>query len=150
MKPRDEVTADGPNNLKERKVYKWLFRAAAALSGLGLIAHELLGAPSVLKPLATTTLPEEVIWLHHFSWHVGTVATAAMVSMFIFASMRSNQLPMAIVATAMSLGFAALGIALALGQGQALWQTPAPYLWSLVAAVGCLGIWQALAKNSNP
>ena len=30
-----------------------------------MVAHELLGAPMVLAPLTTTSMPEEVVWLHH-------------------------------------------------------------------------------------
>jgi hypothetical protein len=81
----------------------WLFRIAAALSLLGLIAHELLGAPMVLPPLSKTDMPDAVIWFHHFSWHVGSVAVAAMVVMYIYASIRSAPLSMAIIATGMSL-----------------------------------------------
>ena len=39
---------------------------AAGLSLLGVLAHELAGAPKVLGPLKTSGLPDSVIWLHHF------------------------------------------------------------------------------------
>jgi hypothetical protein len=47
------------------------------------------------------------------------------------------------VATAMSAGFAMLGIGLAVFGNRALWRTPAPYPWALVAMVGGLGLYLA-------
>jgi|GEM_PF-6456850 len=66
--------------MMKAKLMYWL---TAGLSLLGLLAHEILGAPMVLPPLLETDLPEEVIWLHNFSWHVGTIAVAAMIALFI-------------------------------------------------------------------
>lgn len=119
---------------------KWCFGTAAVLSALGLLAHELLGAPMVLPPLAQVELPAEVVWLHHFSWHVGSVAVAVMASMFLFASLHPGNLAVAVFATGMSIGFACLGVALAIAGSEVLWGTPAPYVWAIVASVGGLGI----------
>lgn len=60
----------------------WIFRLCTGLSIVGILAHELLGAPMVLPPLADAGLTEEVLWLHHFSWHVGSIAVAAMAAWF--------------------------------------------------------------------
>ena len=117
-----------------------LFYIAAGLSLLGVIAHELLGAPKVLKPLETSGLPDDVIWLHHFSWHVGSVAVLAMIGLFLLAAWHSTGFLFAAVATAMSAGFAALGIGLAAFGNKALWRTPAPYPWTLIAILGGLGL----------
>lgn len=108
-----------------------------------MVAHELLGAPMVLPPLADAELDEEIVWLHHFSWHVGTVATAAIAFMFFYASIRPGNLALAIVATCISTGFCLLGVGLAVFASPSLWGTPAPYLWSLVAVIGLLGVWQS-------
>lgn len=113
-----------------------LFYIAAGLSLIGVIAHEVLGAPKVLGPLKTSDLPDDVIWLHHFSWHVGSVATLAMISLFLIAAWQPSGFVFAAVATAMSAGFAALGIGLAEFGNKALWRTPAPYPWTLVAIIG--------------
>jgi len=118
----------------------WLFRAAAFLSALGLLAHELLGAPMVLPPLEEVEIPAEILWLHHFSWHVGSVAVAVMASMFLYASFRPCNLVVAAFATAMSIGFACLGIALAMFGNEVLWGTPAPYVWTVIASLAGLGI----------
>ena len=106
----------------------WLFRIAALLSVLAIVAHEVLGAPMVLPPLSLAELPQEVIWLHHFSWHVGSVAVAAMAGMYLYASIKADQLAMAVFATAMSIGFAGLGIGLGVWGSSAMWGTPAPYV----------------------
>ncbi len=117
-----------------------LFCIAAGLSLLGVIAHEFVGAPRVLKPLKTSGLPDSVIWLHHFSWHVGSVAVLAMTGLFLLAIWQSNGFLFAAVATAMSAGFAVLGILLAAFGNKALWQTPAPYPWALIAILGGIGL----------
>jgi hypothetical protein len=120
-----------------------LFLVAAALSAVGAVAHELLGAPKVLGPLKGSGLAPDVIWLHHFSWHVGTVAVAAMVLLFVLAALQPGSLMLAVVATAMSAGFAALGIGLAVFGNKALWRTPAPYPWALIALLGGIGLFSA-------
>lgn len=51
-----------------------MFLLAAVLSEIGAVAHEVLGSPIVLAPLAASNLPSDVIWLHHLSWLVGTRA----------------------------------------------------------------------------
>lgn len=123
--------------IAHRPMY-WL---AAGLCLLGLAAHELLGAPMVLAPLTSTDLAVEVIWLHHFSWHVGSIAVAAMVALFAIAALRPGNGGMAIIATCMSIGFALLGAGLGVFGNSVMWQTPAPYLWSLIAVIGGLGRW---------
>lgn len=116
------------------------FWMSAILSFLALIAHELLGAPLVLPPLLQAGLSAEVIWLHHFSWHVGSIAVIGMIAMYISAARVPENLSIAVIATAMSIGFALLGIGLALYGDSDMWSTPAPYIWSLIAALGMTGI----------
>lgn len=118
-----------------------LFCFAAGLSLLGVIAHEVAGAPKVLGPLKACGLPDNVIWLHHFSWHVGSVSVLAMISLFLFAAWQPSGLLFAAVATTMSAGFAAVGIGLATFGNRALWRTPAPYPWTLIAILGGLGMY---------
>ena len=117
-----------------------LYIAAAGLCVLGAAAHEILGAPKVLSPLADSGLPQDVIWLHHFSWHVGTVAVLIMAGMFVAASRSADRRLLGIFATAMSAGLAALGIGLALLGDAVLWTTPAPYPWTLIAIIGAVAI----------
>lgn len=117
-----------------------LFIAAACLSGVGVIAHEILGAPRVLGPLKNSGLPENVVWLHHFSWHVGSIAVAGMIALFLMAAFSPDALPYAVVATGMSAGFSVLAIVLATFGNKALWRTPAPYPWTVIAILGTLGI----------
>ncbi|MEM9398397.1 MAG: hypothetical protein AAF991_13030 [Pseudomonadota bacterium] len=98
----------------------------------------------VLPPLNDTSLADEVVWLHHFSWHVGSVATLAMIAMFIYASVKPGNLAMALIASFMSLGFAGLGIGLGVFASSALWGTPAPYVWTVVSVLGLLGVGSAV------
>lgn len=122
------------------RVSSVLFLLAAALSVFGALAHEILGAPKVLVPLADSGLPKDVIWLHHFSWHVGTVAVLTMAGLFVAASRTRAGRAFAIFATVMSAGFAVLGAGLALLGDAIVWTTPAPYPWAIIAALGFIGI----------
>ena len=128
--------------LRERpsSLTRTCFWAAAALALAGLSAHELIGAPMVLPPLSGAGLAPEIVWLHRFSWHVGSIAVAAMIALYVAAGLRRDRLAMAVIATAMSAGFATLGIGLATFGSGALWGTPAPYAWTLVTLVGGAGI----------
>ena len=128
---------------------KFMYWLAAGFSLLGLVAHETLGAPMVLPPLLTTDLPEEVIWLHNFSWHVGTIAVAAMIVLFVRAARTPGSFFVVCVAIGMSVGFAAIGIGLALVGSGVLWETPAPYLWCLVAITGGLGLMVELKADTS-
>ena len=126
---------------------KLLYVIAAALSLLGAAAHEFVGAPMVLGPLEGSGLPADIIWLHHFSWHVGTVAVMGIVALFGFAVVHPASRLLAGIASSMSAGFAALGIALAVFGNPVVWTTPAPYPWTLVALLGFLGV--ALAPRAK-
>jgi hypothetical protein len=121
-------------------LHKILFLLAAILCGLGALAHEILGAPQVLNPLKGSGLDDSVIWLHHFSWHVGTVAVLAMVAMYLLAIWHKAGAIFAVIASSMSAGFAALGLSLAIFGNAALWTTPAPYPWGIIAIIGFLGV----------
>tara|TARA_R110002049_G_scaffold199351_2_gene369476 strand:+ start:14004 stop:14408 length:405 start_codon:yes stop_codon:yes gene_type:complete len=122
-------------------VSDFLFLGATALALLGVIAHEVVGAPRVLGPLKASGLAPEIVWMHHFSWHVGSVAVLVMSGLFLLAVWQVEGLYFAAAATAMSAGFAVLGVALAVFGDAVLWRTPAPYPWAIVALLGGLGIW---------
>ncbi|WP_439101181.1 hypothetical protein [Congregibacter sp.] len=94
----------------------------------------------VLGPLEGLGLDDEVIWLHHFSWHVGTVAVLAMVAMYALAIWHPAGAIFALIASAMSAAFAVFGISLAIFGNAALWSTPAPYPWTLIAILGFAGV----------
>lgn len=121
-------------------VPKALFFIAAALCLVGLLAHEILGAPMVLEPLDSSDIPENIAWLHHFSWHVGSIAVIAMTIMFAMAARKREHLILAVFATAISASFAALAMGLALFGNSVVWTTPAPYPWTLVAIFGFAGL----------
>ena len=57
---------------------------------------------------AGTGLPSEVIWLHHFAWHVGSIAVAGMIALFVYVALQPGYRVVAGIATGMSLGFALL------------------------------------------
>ncbi|MEM7280073.1 MAG: hypothetical protein AAF438_00380 [Pseudomonadota bacterium] len=126
-----------------------LFLIAAAIAILAAIAHEVIGAPSVLTPLKKSDLPEGVVWLHHFSWHVGTVATLTMAALFLLAVWHPLGRVFALIATTMSVAFAILAVALATFGNPALWQSPAPYPWAVIALLGGVGVWIDATTDSR-
>ena len=117
-----------------------MLRLAAVLSVLGAVAHEVFGSPKVLSPLETSGLPADVIWLHHFSWHVGTVAVLTMAALFVTATFSRSGRILAVFATIMSAGFALLAIGLAVLGDPVVWSTPAPYPWTLITVLGMIGL----------
>lgn len=73
---------------------------------------------------------------------------AVMAAMFVYASLRPGNLVVAVFATGMSVGFACLGVMLALMGSAALWGTPAPYVWAIVGSTGLAGV-TAEIRNSH-
>ena len=119
---------------------KWCFGICAAIAFGAMFLHEILGTPLVIPPLMSSDLPDNVIWLHRCSWHAVGVAALSMAAMFAFAALQKGNKPMAFIATAMSLGFAFLGVGLAITGNPVLWQTPAPYIWTVIAVIGGAGL----------
>ena len=126
---------------------RWCFYLAAGVCVMAMLGHELLGNSKVLDPLHGVDLPADVVWLHHFSWHVGSVALVAMAAMFVLAARKADHLILAGFGTAISVGFAVLGVGLAVLGDPALWRTPAPYPWAISAAFGGAGIY--LVRKSS-
>jgi len=63
-----------------------------------------------------------------------------MIWLFLLAVLQSDGFFYALVATAMSTGFAVFAILLASFGNRALWRTPAPYPWAVIAVLGGLGL----------
>jgi len=108
-----------------------------------MLGHELLGSAKVLDPLHQVALSADVVWLHHFSWHVGSISLVATAAMFVLGGRKTEHLILARFGTAISAGFAILGICLAVFGDTALWNTPAPYPWAPIAALGGAGLYFA-------
>ncbi len=116
------------------------FWLAAALCLFAACAHAFVGAPMVLPPLHDSELPSNVVWLHVFSWHAGTVLALGMGALFVYAARSVALLPCALVAVGMNVSLGTIGVSLALLGDPALWGSPAPYLWWVTAAAGTIGI----------
>ena len=108
-----------------------------------MLGHELLGRAKVLDPLHQVALSADVVWLHHFSWHVGSISLVATAAMFVLGGRKTEHLILATFGTAISTGFAILGIFLAVFGEATLWNTPAPYPWAPIAALGGTGLYFA-------
>jgi len=108
-----------------------------------MLGHELLDSAKVLDPLHQVGLSADVVWLHHFSWHVGSISLVATAAMFVLGGRKTEHLILATFGTAISTGFAILGICLAVFGDTALWNTPAPYPWAPIAVLGGTGLYFA-------
>ena len=137
MVKRSHAILHGAHRMRISSV---MFLLAAALSVIGAVAHEVLGSPKVLAPLAESDLPSDVIWLHKFSWHVGTVAVLTMAALFFTANRSEHGRILAVFATMMSAGIAALAIGLAIYGDPVVWSTPAPYPWTIITVLGIVGL----------
>ncbi|MEP3451569.1 MAG: hypothetical protein ABJN65_01070 [Parasphingorhabdus sp.] len=102
--------------------------------------HELKGSPLVLQPLMMSGLPKNVTGLLQFGWHVGTVQALGIGALFALAVWHPAGNVFAMVATIMSGAMGVIAIGLALFTNKALWSTPAPYPWNLIALMGLLGL----------
>lgn len=120
---------------------KWCFVVCAAMCAGAVLLHELAGSPLVLPPLVEAGLPADVAGLHRFSWHVDSVMVLGMAALFALAAAGGpGNRPMALVATGMSLGIGVLGLGMALFGSPVMWDTPAPYVWPLLAAIAVTGV----------
>ncbi|USG61240.1 hypothetical protein NBZ79_18950 [Sneathiella marina] len=117
-----------------------------SFSAIGL--HELLGAPFFLPPLSETNLADSIIWMHRFSWHVGSITMAAMGFMFVRAALKPGEAILGAIATSIAALMGCLGIGQALFGNDILWSTPAPFLWPVIAIVGGLGL--AMSRQQKP
>ena len=126
-----------------------LFRIAALICALAFLAHEIVGSPMVLIPLLDSGIDAEVIWLHNFSWHAASITALAMTGMFFYSSVRPGNLALAVVATLMSLGQMVVAFGLGIFANNALWSTPAPYIWCIVSVLGVMGIWTSSDRKST-
>lgn len=108
-----------------------------------MLGHELLGSAKVLDLLHQVALSADVVWLHHFSWHVGSISLVATAAMFVLGGRKTEHLILATFGTAISTGFAILGICLTVFGDAALLNTPAPYPWAPIAVLGGPGLYFA-------
>lgn len=82
----------------------WFLKTASLICVLALLALKILGAPLVLLPLLQSGIREEVIGLHSFSWHVGSVTATAIAGMFFYSLMRPGNLALSVDASLISIG----------------------------------------------
>ncbi len=118
---------------------KIFYYISSALCLLGIAIHELAGTPQVLPPLHETDLPNSVIWLHYFTWHITSIFLAGFTAIYFYCARYTGNKPFAIISSLVFLGLGVTGVILAIGYDPSLWDTPAPYYWFIVAFFGFLG-----------
>ena len=102
--------------------------------------HVSLGGPVVIDPIRTSTeLEETVKWLSYFTWH-DAVALLVAASAYLYVGLVPGNRILAIFVTVMLAGFGVMGLATALFASPALWSTPAPYAFNLIAIIGLIAM----------
>lgn len=104
-------------------------------------AHVFLGGPVVMDPIhASSELEETVKWLSYFTWHDGTVALLIAAGAYVYVGQVPGTRILAVFFTAMLAGFGITGLLTAILASPALWTTPAPYAFNLIAIIGLAAI----------
>lgn len=118
-----------------------LFLLAAALSGVWLFVHLLLGGREIATPLrAAPDLAPVVRDTQYLCWHFTSVGIAAMASFFAAAAWVGDT-AFAVAATVLAAGFAVTGIGLVIGIGQSHARLPQGWLFVPVTLLGAAGLW---------
>lgn len=121
---------------------RMLYFLASGLCLAITYAHVFLGGPVVVDPIrASSELAPPVIWLSYFTWHDGTVALVISALAYGYAGAKAGQRVLASFFTLMLAGFGLAGLAIALFGSPVLWQTPAPYAFTVIALIATVAIY---------
>lgn len=126
---------------------KIFYYISAVLCFFGVALHEFAGAPQVLPPLQETDLPNSVIWLHYFSWHISSIFLVGFAAVYIYCARFEGNKPFATISSLVFFGLGVVAITLTIGYDPSLWGTPAPYLWFMVSFFGFIGV--AIEKSNH-
>ncbi|MDH3661782.1 MAG: hypothetical protein OEU92_17430 [Alphaproteobacteria bacterium] len=120
--------------------------ATTALGAVALdAAHVFVGGPRFVSALfGSRDLEPTAQWMGYFVWHTVSVVLGVIALAFIYLALRqetaATQLkPLALFATALLLGVAALGVVFGLVSDGALSGTPAPYAFGVLALLAVAG-----------
>jgi hypothetical protein len=118
----------------------WVFSAAGLLSLLWLIVHLTAGERTIALPLLKASeLEMDVRETQYLCWHFTSVSIACMAGLFGAAAVMGTS-ALAVAGTALSLGFAIVGIGLVTLRGAKHSRVPQGWLFLPVAALGVLGL----------
>ncbi len=119
---------------------KLLYLVTALLCFAIAVAHAIAGSALAVDPLmASSDVPEVAKWLLFFNWHVGTVVFVILGVVFALLSRDPAQRALAVVAISIIGAIGVLGLGMTIAGPAAMWSTPAPYAFFVIAAVGLLG-----------
>lgn len=118
------------------RVLLWL-AATGSLAMTGL--HVLAGGALAIPPLMSAeSLDAETRWLLYFTWHDGTAALIVCSAALAYAAARAGNRAIAVFAGLVLAGFGVAGLGVAVVSG-ALWATPAPYAFGILALLALTG-----------
>ena len=120
--------------------------ATTALGAVALnVAHAFVGGPRFISAIfGSRDLEPTAQWMGYFVWHIVTVVLGIIAVTFVYLALRQKTVathlkPLALFATALLLGIAVLGVVLGLVSNGALWGTPAPYAFGVLALLAAAG-----------
>lgn len=125
---------------------KLFYVLASIATVLITTAHVFGGGPIAIDPLlAQQDIPEVAKWLLYFCWHDGTVVLLVCAGAFAYAGIRAGQRAVGVMAALIVSVIGGLGLGVTLLGSASLWSTPAPYAFSVIAALG----WIAVARDKT-
>lgn len=116
--------------------------AAGALMVLTTAVHVFVGGPEVMTPVFASALDPTVRAVLHVVWHGVTVMLAFAAIALLWLSWHSDNTPLMVFVTAVQLGFAALFLAIGIGELGSVWLMPQWVVFLLVPALTLFG-WRA-------
>lgn len=110
------------------------------------VAHVFGGGPIAINPLlAQQDIPEVAKWLLYFCWHDGTVVLLICAGAFAYAGVRRGNRAVGVLAALIISAIGLLGLGVTVFGSNALWSTPAPYAFSVIALLA----WVAVLKDAS-
>ena len=103
--------------------------------------HIFLGGPDVAKPLLESQMEEGAKYTNYYCWHIVTLVLFVMAVGYGYAAFYEGGLDVAILCTALSIGFTLWSWVLILWSKRTALELPQWTLFLVIAGVASWGIW---------
>lgn len=119
------------------------FLLASVLTALVWAIHTFLGGPTVARPLLAANMDEVAKLTNYYCWHLVTLTLGACAAGFLYAALSPGGYDVAVLVTALILGFAGWGLLLIVWKRQPTSAMPQWLLFVIVAIPAIYGLWDA-------
>jgi len=115
-----------------------LYHFAALLAFSVIIAHETIGSAQMIIPIENLDVSLDTKWLYHWTWHIDIIGVMAIVIMLLIGARIKPGKWLTTMALFIASGYGL--VMLALFGDPIVWQTPAPYAWTMMPVIIGLGV----------